>query len=1016
MSVSEIALKQRALVMFSLVLAMVAGLVSYFTLPAREDPQITIRESVVSTSYANMKASDVERLVTRPLEQAIVSLPELDEIRSTSIDGMSIIHVKAQDKYSDLDQVWDELAESVAAAAAQLPKGAGTPVVNDEFGDVAVYTLALWSEEHSLADVFDEAQIIRNKLVFEEGTRRVDLHGKPEEVFYVDINESLLHGAGLSMDDVASALQQYNNYQQSGQINRIDYSMLLHTATGLDSVEKIRSLAINTHQQNQTQQVRLEDIADVTKTLQLPSNQQAYFDGKRAIVLAISMQPEESVINYSARMDRTLSTIQSTMPPGIHLDIITRQAEAVEKSVYGVSINVIQTLCIVLAVVIAFLGMRTGLVVGAIVPGVMLVTLAIMRVADMQLERMSLATLVIALGLLVDNGIVVAEYFKRRFEDHGDKRRALQEVGSELALPLLSSTATTVVVFIPLMLAQHPAGEFTRNISLVILISLSASWVLAMTVTPLLCYWFLKADEKPSRIASLFDKLEPVYKRAVTKALDYRKSVVIGSVVMFIVGVGLIKNVPAQFFPSSDRTQLLAYINTPAGSSSIATENAVNVLSDALYTFEDVNSVASYVGYGGPRFILSLTPLDPAPNTAFMLVDVKLGADAKLIAEQMREKAQKLLPDTSFRISTMFVGPSDPTVLQAQVKGPDPVVVFENSKKLKEIFESEPGMTDIWSNWLNMSMRLHLEINQRKATDAGVTEAMIMSTLSNKLNGRLATVARQDDDNVPIILRGSEPQDVSPDDIENVYITSPRTGEAIPLSSLVTVNYQPGFPRIEKEDGVPTVTIEGRNLFTSPEDIAPAFKQQLDALQSTLPAGYVVEFDGIIADSKRGKAALAANFPLAFGAILMILIAQFKGYLRPLVVLLTVPLIVFGAGTGLVVLQGKFGFIVILGLLALSGIIVNNAIVLIDRIDMESQQNVSRKQAIISAATLRMRPILITTITTIVGLLPLIVAKDVLFFAMASAMAFGLGVGTILTLFVVPVLYDLLMHKASSTS
>lgn len=1017
MSISVFAYKQRSLILTSVLLAMCFGIFSYFDLPAREDPEVIIREAVISTSYPNMKAEDVERLVTRPLEAAIVTLPELDEVRSSSMDGLSIIHAKVEDKYNELDQIWDELAEAVEFASLSLPSDAGKPVVNDDFGDVAVMTLAISSDSMNLDDVYDLAQGIRDRLVFTEGTRRVGLHGIPEEVFYIDFNDAALETFGLTKSVVSQIIRKNNNYEAIGSVHTNEYSILVNADIGLDTERKILSLPILIRDKSDSVPygiVNLGDVATVTKTTKRPYQRAAFYNGKRAIVLSIVMQPEHSVINYTKHLEQALTAIKSDLPPEVEINIVSKQSVEVEKAVYGVSLNVIQTLCIVLAVVMFFLGVRMGLIVGAIVPSVMLATLAVMGVFDMQLERMSLATLVIALGLLVDNGIVVAEQFKRRYETNKNKLEVLSEVGKELALPLLSSTATTIIVFIPLMLAEHGAGEFTRNISLVILISLTISWLLAMTVTPTMCYLFISNKaQKEHFTVKVFRRLEARYSVMLEFALNHKKWVIFIVIVLFVVGIKFIASAPKQFFPSSDRHQLLAYINTPAGSSTLVTEHAVSKLTLALRNNEEfpyVDHVMAYIGFGGPRFIFSLAPLDPATNVGFMLINVESSEGLALTLKQLRELAPTILPEADFRVSRMFTGPSDPTVLQVQFKGPDYGTVFNGSSKVREIFESYPEMIHIWSNWFNLSTRAKVSINKIMAEQAGISEAEILTTVSHFLNGTVVSISRQDDDNVPIVLRGAEHLDVVA--LKSRIMISPISGESIPLEQLISVTYETGFPVIEKEDGIPTVTIEGRNLNYSPEDLAPYMKQQIDELNSQLPKDYRVEFDGIITDSKKGKAALAANFPLALCAIVLILISQFGGFKRPLVILLTIPLVVFGAGTGLQLMKGEFGFIVILGLLTLAGIIINNAIVLIDRADIERKRSdITLRNAIINASTVRMRPILITSITTIVGLLPLILANDVLFFSMATAIAFGLGIGTPLTLFVIPVLYEILTSK-----
>ena len=678
------------------------------------------------------------------------------------------------------------------------------------------------------------------------------------------------------------------------------------------------------------------------------------------------------------------------------------------------SANVLQTLAIVLAVVVLFLGVRTGLIVGSIVPTVMLATLAIMGVFDMNLERMSLATLVIALGLLVDNGVVIAEHFKRLLAEHGDRRRALSETGRELALPLLSSSAPTILVFLPLMLAEHSSGEYTRNISLVILITLSASWLLAMTVTPTLCYLFLKtpaAGTTGDRSPGFFGVVERHYDWLLRRLLNRRLLFVIGMFALFPVGGLLINSAPAKFFPDSDRAQILVYVNLPSGVSTRTTEARMRdimaiVGDDARYP--ELGDFAAYVGFGGPRFVLSLAPIDPAPHVGFVVVNATDRDAVAATIPRLREDLLAALPDVEARVSSMFLGPSDPNVIQIQVKGPDAEYVYEQALAVERMLREVPGTIDVWSNWYNPVTRLDIDVDQQRAERAGISSADVAHSLSNYASGRPISEFRDNDEVFPIVSRAVAEERIELGRLETVAIFPEHSAESVPLGQIATVALRRGFNVIHREDLVRTVTVEARNLTVSPEDMEPLLEPAVAAMNAGLAPGHHVEFDGIVKDSKIGKAALAAGVPMCIGLSVLLLVAQFNGYRRPLIVFLTIPLVVIGVGIGLHVMRAEFGFLVILGMLTLAGIIVNNAIVLIDRIDIERRRGAANGfEAVVRACTRRLRPILMTTITTIVGLLPLIVGADVLFYGMASIMAFGLAIGTVLTLGVVPALYCL---------
>ena len=1012
MNLSTIAYRYKPVVLLAVLASMLFGAFSFFTLPAQEDPSITIREAIVTAALPGLPADRVEDLITKPLEEAILTVEGVDEIRSTSADGYTIVKAKAYQDLTDLDRIWDELQEAVEAAHPAFPDGTSMPRVNDSFGDVAVATLALHGETFTRREVFDFAEFSRDQLNRVKGTKKVEIIGALEERIFIETTNAKLSGAGLNPLDVRTALQRQNIIASGGVLDTGDRAFTLVPSGEFQSVEEISNLLIRVPSDGTL--LRLSDIADVSHGYADPARQSAFYNGQPAIILSVVMRDGQSALNYADDLAVQIEELRRDLPVGLQLDVVTWQAEQVEGAVYGVTTNVLQTLGIVLGVVILFLGLRTGLVVGSIVPAVVLVTLAVMGFFDMTLERMSLATIVIALGLLVDNGVVIAEDFKRRLTASGDRDKALSETGKELAIPLLSSSLTTILVFMPLMLAQHESGEYTRNISLVILITLLASWVLAMTVTPTLCHMFLKAPKagetvNASKSGGIFGLIEIAYDRVLRGILRIRFVFVLAMFALLPVGGMLVRSTPAKFFPDSDRAQVLIYVNLPAGVTTRTTEARLNDMMDIMLDEErypELGNMAGYVGFGGPRFVLSLAPLDQAPHVGFIVVNAENREAVNEVLPKLRNDFRQQLTDVEARVSAMFLGPSDPNVIQVQVKGPDKNYIFEKSKELEAVLNAVPGTIDVWSDWYNPVTRYDVEIDQQLARTAGISSADIAATLSNFISSGSDSLYRDGDDVYPIVSRAIAEERGDPGRIGAISIFRPGSTQSVPLGQVATIEQRVGFPFIQREDLSPTVTVEARNLSLSPEDMAPMLKTRLDELRETLPPGHSIEFDGIIVDAGIGRAALFSNFPLCIGLAVLLLVAQFNGYRRPLIVLMTIPLVVIGVGLGLRIMQAEFGFLVILGLFALAGIIVNNAIVLIDRIDIERASGEhSDWDAVVTACVRRLRAIIITTITTIIGLLPLILGRDVLFFGMASIMAFGLAVGTILTLGVVPALY-----------
>ncbi|MEO0459736.1 MAG: efflux RND transporter permease subunit [Myxococcota bacterium] len=1020
MNLSEFAHRNQPLVFLGVTLLMGFGVYSYFTLPAQEDPSITIRQAVITTRFPGMSAERVERLITKRLEEAVRQVPELEKVTSTSMPGVSIIHAEVYDRYFALDQIWDDLRKKVEAARDDLPAGTGEPEINDDFGDVAVVTVAFMAKDSPFSDLYDRAKHIRDALYGVTGTKRVQVLGNREERIYVETSSAKLAELGLSPEAIGHALSLRNTLRPGGSLDTGRREFVVEPSGNFQSLEEIGATLVPVPDSSELIPVR--DLANITRGYVDPPQRTAYLNGRPAIVFAVSMLEGYRVLDYCHAVLAKLEALEQTLPVGYELEVIADQSEQVANAVYGVTINVGQTLAIVLAVVLLFLGTRTGLIVGAIVPAVMLISLAIMGFFGIPLERMSLATLVIALGLLVDNGIVIAEDFKRRLEEGQSRDDALREGGRQLALPLLSSTATTVLVFLPLMLAPHVSGEYTRSISLVILISLLTSWLVAMLVTPVLRHRYLAEPnreggvspkaELSNRIFALLNRYYESVLRAVLRHKTLFGGAMLASLAAAVVGMVF---VPKKFFPDSDRDQVLIYVDLPAETSARATDQLIREMTQSISDserFPYVEDVAGYAGFGGPRFVLSLTPSDPAPNQGFLVATVESRDDIKRAIQELHAALIQEFPEAFSRVKGMFLGPSDSRVIEVEVVGPDPDVLFSAAEDVKSMLKTIPKTVDVRSDWENRIAKFRVEVDEQRAQRAGLTSTDVASALNRFFSGQVISEYRENDDAFPIVSRAVSGERQNMQSLRGAMVYSGITNTSVPLAQVADFLIQNEYSRIARKNLARTVTVEARNLETTAQDLVSILQPELARLNASLPSGHHAQFTGVVAESAAGQAALGANFPLCLAIMVALLVAQFNSFRRPLIILLTIPLIIVGAALGLYVMQGNFGFMVMLGLLSLAGIIVNNGIVLIDRIDIERAEGASTRDAIVSACVRRFRPIMMTTITTILGFLPLIVFQDVLFYEMASAMAFGLLLGTILTLGVVPVLYAWLISES----
>lgn len=1007
MNITQIAFQYRKTVFFILALLLINGVFAYFTLPAQEDPTITIREAVVTTSFPGMAPERVEQLITKKLEEEIRKVPEVKELRSLSTTGASTIHVKIHDRYFNLDDIWQDVRNKTNAAHSKMPTGTKPPFVNTEFGDVSVVTLALTADGFDMSAMYDIAQHIRDSLYAVEGTKKIEILGQLKERIYLEASNAKLAQLGISPLALINELQKQNIIRSGGEVDTGAKSFIVEPSGNFESVRDIADTYISIPNTNDF--IALKDVVSIKRDYIDPPDKLAYFNGKPAIFFAISMLPQYNILKYAPRVNTKFEQIITSLPIGYQLDIATYQASQVEKTVRGVSINVLQTLAIVLVVVVLFLGVRTGLIVGAIVPFVMLTTLSIMLFFDMKLERMSLATLIISLGLLVDNGIVIAEDFKRRLKDGICRYDAMLQGSKELAIPLLSSSVTTILFFLPLMLAEHVAGEYTRSISLVILITLMTSWVLALCVTPILCYYFIKPAEVDEEKSSAFGLLYANYEQFLHWVLKHRLLFMSLMLAVFIGSIVSMKFVAKQFFPESDRTQILVYIDLPNGTSSRETNRQMKDIFkwlDNKEKFSFIENYSGYVGFNGPRFVLSLNPEDPAKNKGFIVLNVTEGTDVtkKILALDTQLEAK--FPNISARVKRMFLGPSDAKTIKIQVKGPDKFVIYEKAQQIMDLLHQVPNTINIRNDWENLIVKVDVQIDQHRAKRAGLTSTEIADALQTYFSGAQITEYREGDEIIPIVLRAQEAERNNLDRLRTLNVYSEKTGKAVPLFQVATFAIVNQFSVIHHEDMFRTISIEARNNDMAAEDLQQVIDDKIQALAADLPLNHEITYGGAIKESKAAQKALSASMPMVIGFILILLVAQFNSFRKAAVITLTMPLSFIGAVIGLLVMQAPFGFMVTLGLYSLAGIIINNAIVLIDRIKIEIESGKTQYQALVDACLTRLRPIAMTTITTVMGLLPLIISKDPLFYGMANAIAFGLGIGTILTLAVVPVLYS----------
>ncbi len=1008
---------QRITIVF-IVLLIAAGIAQFINHPRREDPAIVIREAIVAAHLPGVEPTKVEDLITRWLEEEIRTIQEVDEIRSESKTGTSLIHVTLRDEVAPerFDDIWKDLRAKMSDVQPALPDGTLGPFVDDDFGDTAVATIALWSDGFSLAEMRIVARRLRDRLHALDGVRKVELFGVQEERVFLEFSNAKLAELGISPGVIADTLAQQNILFPGGGFDVEGRDVIIEPSGNFESVDDIRQALIPIPG---TQQVaNLRDLLSIKRGFVDPPDKPVFFDGRPAIVLSVAMLDGVNAVEFGERLTARVRALEATLPIGYVLDFATFQPALVEKTVNGALLNVYQTLAVVLVVVMLFLGVRTGLIVGVFVPMAMLLGIVVMSRVGVELERVSIASMIIALGLLVDNGIVIAEEIRSRLERGEARRDACLAAGQTLAIPLLTSTLTTVFAFVPMLLVTGSAGEFVRSLGLVIGILLVGSWFLSMYATPALAYWFMRVKPRPAVEATARGPYAgPVYRgyRGVLEALLRARLAFLALVVaaLVVTGVGA-RFVVKEFFPPGDRNQFLVYFELPAGTNTAATAAVVQRytawLKDKAANPEVTDSIA-YIGSGGPRFFLSLAPIDPDPHLAFVVVNTETAAQVPGAVARSRARLLAAFPEVRGRVKPMWLGGTETGLLEVRLIGPDADELYAKAIALIEALAAIPGTLDVKHDWDDRVIKIRVLVDQQRARRAGLTSQEVALSVSSYIDGTEITDYREGDALIPVIVRAAKSERAALGAIRDVAVYSATRGVNVPLSQVADFEAVWQFSRIKRRDQERTITVSAKHQFLKAGQLLAALEPAIGEL--ALAPGHRSEVGGEIEASAEAQGKLFGKMPFAFAAIVVLLIWQFNSFRRPAIILITVPLSFIGGILGLLAMNAVLSFFAILGFFSLAGItIINNGIVLIDRIDAEIAAGKAAYDAVIGAALARFRPIVMTTLTTILGLMPLIISRDPLFFGLASLIAFGLAVGTVLTLGVVPVLYTLLFRVA----
>ena len=990
---------------FLLVLILATGVFALVNLGQKEDPDFTFRVMTVQVLWPGSSVHDMQEQVVDKIERKIQETPGLDFVQSYTHPGSAVIFVnlKGEARGRDVSDAFYQVRKKVGDIQNTLPSGVLGPFFNDEFGDTYLALYALSGDGFTYPELRDFARDARDILLRVPGVGKVDVLGAQDEKIHIEIPSRVLAERNISAQDIQAALAGQNAQAPAGTVQTSDRSVRLNVQGLLLTVDDIRNLRVRAGDQT----IRLGDIAAVKRGVEDPPVSKIRHDGKESVVIGVVMAKGYNVVKVGEELEASLSRIHEALPLGLQFSKISDQPAVVTKAVAEFMEALGEALLIVLAVSLLSLGWRPGIVVALTIPLVLAATFLVLFIIGIDLQRISLGALIIALGLLVDDAMIAVEMMQRKLEEGYGKLPAASFAYRSTAFPMLTGTLITVAGFIPVGFAASTSGEYVQTLFWVTGIALVVSWFAAVYFTPWLGFMVLK--QRPASEGSHRDIYDTPRYRSLRAAIDWcvrrRKSVVALTVVAFVGASAGFMFIPQQFFPSSDRPEILADLWLPEGASYQETEAEAIRFEHHLLSDKDVGAVTAFVGNGIPRFFMPLDQQLQNQNFSQFLVMPKDPKDRDAVIARMRRILAKDFPRVRVKVDRLFLGPPVGWPVQLRVQGPDRDEVRRVADEVKNVAATDPRVFNVHDNWHELAPSLTLDIDQDRARAIGVTSASVRQTLQAALSGIPVAEFRQNDQTIGVVLREPKPSRNLLTAVENAYVKT-TSGAAVPVSQVASVRlaFEPGVEW--RRDRLPTVTVQGLipDGLQSP-DVTKAIYDRLQSLWDSLPLGYRIEMQGAVEESAKGQASIAAKVPVLVIAVLLLLMVQLQSLPKTLLVLGTAPLGIIGAATALLAFQQPFGFVAILGVIALAGIIMRNSIILVDQIKQDIEAGIDPGEAIIGSAVRRFRPIVLTASAAVLALIPL--AGSPFWGPMALSIMGGLLAATVLTMTFLPALYAL---------
>ncbi len=1004
-NLSDWALKHRSFIVFAMIAIVIAGVGAYFRLGRSEDPAFTFRTMVVQAAWPGATLDDTLTQVTERLERKLQETKGLDFLRSYTTPGRATIFVNLKGSTSprDVPDIWYQVRKKIGDMRRTLPQGVVGPGFNDDFGDTYGLIYGFTADSgFSHRELRDYVEDVRSKLLQVPDVSKIELLGAQDEQIYVEFSTRQLAGLGIDRAALVAAIQAQNAVIPAGAIQTGDEKISIRVTGAFHSENDL----LNVNFPSNGRLIRLRDIAEVRRALSDPPQPMFRVNGKPAIGLAIAMRDGGDILGLGRNVKAALDSAMADLPLGVDAALVSDQPVVVRNAIGEFMESLWQAIAIIMAVSIVSLGFRPGAVVALSIPLTVAIIFPIMDYLDIDLQRISLGALIIALGLLVDDAMTTVDVMISRMAAGDSKEKAATVAYESLAFPMLTGSFITAAGFVPIGFAKSSAGEYTFSIFAVVAIALIVSWFVAVLFAPLLGVWLLKApekkkEEKPSRIMDAFRAL-------LLSAMRHRWITIAVTLACFTASLLALPLVPRQFFPASDRPELVVDMTLPQNASIFASDRAAKTLDAMLKDNPDVASWSTYVGRGAIRFYL---PLNVQLANDFFAQGVVIAKDVyarERLHAELEKKLADDLPGVVTRVSPLELGPPVGWPVQYRVSGPDLSEVRTIALQLGSVLGAEAQLRRVNYDWMEPARKVRVVIDQDQARLLGLSSQALSSYLNTVMTGAPITQVRDDIYLVDVVARAQDEQRVSLDTLQSLQVPLP-SGRTVPLSQIARFDYDQEYPLVWRRDRVPTLTVQADVVpGATPEAVVSALAPAVEKLRVSLPKGYQIALGGTVEESAKSQASVYAMLPAMIFLMLLFLMAQLHSFSRLAMVLSLVPMGLIGIVLALLISGRPLGFVAILGILALMGMIARNAVILIEQIEAERAQGREMWDAIVEGAMSRFRPIMLTAISTVLGFIP--IAPTVFWGPMAFAIMGGLFVATILTLIVLPALYVIFLQ------